>query len=265
MKSAALRERARRTRSPSGINSSSERVIATRYLPRASSSSRKASAKASTTSFSSSPPDPFVPLSMPELAPDRARQAGGHPLRFSAASRSAERMHLGGAICRRDGAHEARAIRSDQIKHETSRLTFGCIEDERLFEAHRSFRIEHDAGAALHDESIAKRFHQAARLLARFGGKLEGCLRQVDHHAIRVGEHESGKVYLPAQIDHEACLLVVPPTPMSVAMESGSAEGAVPRTPFSAATPGPPSSVPASVNAMAMARVFTNPDPLGPF
>src|SRR5262249_58900982 len=55
-----------------------------------------------------------------------------------------------------------------------------------------------------------------------------------------------------------------PPTRMSVAAENDSPE-AVPRAPLSAAMPGAPSNVQASVQAMAVGRGFTNPDPLGPF
>jgi len=51
---------------------------------------------------------------------------------------------------------------------------------------------------------------------------------------------------------------------MSVAAESDSPE-AVPRAPLSAAMPGAPSNMQASVQVMAVARAFTNPDPLGPF
>jgi hypothetical protein len=53
---------------------------------------------------------------------------------------------------------------------------------------------------------------------------------------------------------------------MSVATDCESPEGAASRPPFSAAAPdGAPSVVQASVMAMAMARVFTNPDPSGLF
>ena len=117
---------------------------------------------------------------------------------------------LGGAICQRDVAHETRTISCDKIKYESRGLTFGCINDECLFEPHRCFCIEHNAGATLHDQPVAESFHQPTRLLAGVRGELESCPRQVDHHAIRIGKHKSGDVYLPAQIDHEACLLVVP-------------------------------------------------------
>ena len=65
----------------------------------------------------------------------------------------------------------------------------------------------------MHDQAVTKSLHQAAWLLARIGGKLESGLRQIDHHAIRVGEREGGDVYLPAEIDHDARLLVVSADP----------------------------------------------------
>ena len=61
----------------------------------------------------------------------------------------------------------------------------------------------------MHDQAIAKSLHQAARLLARFGGKLECSLRQIDHDPVRIGKHEGGDVYLPTEIDYDARLLVV--------------------------------------------------------
>jgi len=116
---------------------------------------------------------------------------------------------LGRTVRQRDVAHEAGAIGRDEIEHQARRLTFGCVEHERLFKTHWSLCIEHDAGAALHDQAVAKSLYQTARLLGRLGGKLESGLRQIDHHAIRVGEREGGDVYLAAEIDHDTRLLVV--------------------------------------------------------
>ena len=78
--------RAKRTRSPNAIKVSSERVKATRYLPPLSSFSRSACTKASTTSFSSSPPEPRVPVSMPPCPASRTIRGRESPFGFSGAS-----------------------------------------------------------------------------------------------------------------------------------------------------------------------------------
>ncbi len=66
MNNAAWRWRANCTRPPSGMKVSSERVIATRYLPVFSSAARSVWAKASTTSFSLVPLlGARLPVSMP--------------------------------------------------------------------------------------------------------------------------------------------------------------------------------------------------------
>ena len=84
-----------------------------------------------------------------------------------------------------------------------------AVEHEGFLEAHRSLGIEDDARATLHDQTVAKRLHQTAGLLTRFGGEREGRLRQINHHSVRIGERERDKVDLPIQIDHKAGLLVV--------------------------------------------------------
>ena len=213
MKSAALRDRAKRTRSPSAnelIFGASHRdtIFAARF--KLLTQGERKGENNVLFEFSAGPFRAVVDASVSGIDNDkRARVAIDFRRRFARPSRCG----LGRTICQRDVAHEAIAIGRDEIEHQTRRLTFGRVEHERLFKTHRSFCIEHDAGAALHDQAVAKRLHQAARLLARFGGKLESGLRQIDHHAIRIGEREGGDVDLPAEIDDEARLLVVSADP----------------------------------------------------
>ena len=104
-------------------------------------------------------------------------------------------------------------------------------------------------------------------MFAGFGRQLEGDLRQVDHHPIRIGEREGGEVDLLAQIDDKTRLLVVAADAHIGRDGERILLGRQPRAPLlSAAMPaGAPSSAQASVPDDAVARAVTNPDPLGPF
>ena len=166
-----------------------------------------------------------------------------------------------------DVTHEAGAVRGNEIEHQPRGLTLRCVEHESLVQAYRPFGVEHDSGAALHDQAIAKRLHQTAALLASFGWKLEGCLWQIDHHAVRVGERESSEINLAVQIDHETGLLVVPPMRISVAITCDAIGAAKASTgaPLSAAMPTEPQGVVhTNVPTIAIARTVTNPDPFNP-
>ncbi len=46
-------------------------------------------------------------------------------------------------------------------------------------------------------------------MLTGFGWHLECDLRQVNDHAIRIGEREGGKIDFPIQVDHDPGLFVV--------------------------------------------------------
>ena len=59
--------------------------------------------------------------------------------------------------------------------------------------------VEHDARAALHDQAEAERLDQAAAALAGLGRQLERHLRQVDHHAVGIGEREGAQIDLAAR------------------------------------------------------------------
>ena len=50
--------------------------------------------------------------------------------------------------------------------------------------------VHDDARAALHDEAEAERLDQAAAVVAGVGRQAERHLRQVDHHAVGIGERE---------------------------------------------------------------------------
>ena len=114
-----------------------------------------------------------------------------------------------GAGVERDRAHETVAVGRGQIEHQAGRLIAGGVEHEGLVDPHRPLGVEHDARAALHDQAVAERLDQAAALLAGLGRQLEGDLRQVDHHAIGIGEREGGDVDLLGEVDDKAGLLVV--------------------------------------------------------
>ena len=98
-------------------------------------------------------------------------------------------------------------------------------EHERLVDAHRAGRVDHDARAALHHQAVAECLDQAARLLAGARGKLEGHLRQVDHDAVRVGQREGRDVDAAAQIHHQPGAAASPPSRASLATGNASRTG----------------------------------------
>ena len=87
------------------------------------------------------------------------------------------------------------------------------VERKRLLDLHRLADVEHDARAALHDEAEAERLDQPPAVLAGLGRQVEGHLRQVDHHAIGVGEREGAQIDLAREIHDEAGERVVAADP----------------------------------------------------
>ena len=113
----------------------------------------------------------------------------------------------------REGAHEGVAVDRDQVEHQSGRLALGGVEHEGLVDPHRLGQVEHDARAALHDKPEPVRLDQPAALLARLGRHLEGHLRDVDHHAVGIGQRESAQIDLAREVHHEADLIVVAAEP----------------------------------------------------
>ena len=116
-------------------------------------------------------------------------------------------------IVLRDRAQETLAVGRRQIEHQPRRLAVAGGEREGLVDPHRALGVEHDARAALHDQPVAERLHQAAALLAGLGRQLEGDLRQIDHHPIGIGQGEGREIELLAEVDHHTGLLVVAADP----------------------------------------------------
>ena len=214
MNSAACRMRAIRTRSPSGTKVSSVRVITTRYLPDFSSWSRSSSAKSSTIDFSITPVErhgAVVDAAMAGIEhDDRARIALAAPARARRAPVVAAR---GGWLF--SASARMKVSRSIAARSSTSRAGWpaGGVEHEGLVDPHRLRQVEHDARAALHDEAEAERLDQAAAGLAGLGRQLEHHLRQVDDHAIGIGEGEGAQIDLAREIHDEAGLAVVAAEP----------------------------------------------------
>ena len=139
-----------------------------------------------------------------------------HDQRARIAGRFRRALSLGLALAVRGGGSACAMVRrklsrsvAREIEHQPRRLAVGGGEREGLVDPHRPLGVEHDARAALHDQAVAERLHQAAALLAGLGRQLEGDLRQIDHHAIGIGEREGGQIDLLAEVDHKAGLLVV--------------------------------------------------------
>ena len=101
----------------------------------------------------------------------------------------------------RERAHEGVAVDRDQVEHQSGRLAFGGVEHEGLVDPHRLGQVEHDARAALHDQPEPVRLDQPAALLARPGRQLERHLRDVDHHAVGIGQREGAQIDLAREID----------------------------------------------------------------
>ena len=91
--------------------------------------------------------------------------------------------------------------------------------------------VDDHAGAALHDQAVAERLDQAAAVFAGPGRELEGHLRHVDDHPIRVGEREGADIDLVAEIDDQAGLRLV------AADSDGAGDGEIPGRAASAARP----------------------------
>ena len=103
----------------------------------------------------------------------------------------------------REVAQEALAIDRHEIDHEPRRLALDGIEHEGLVDPHGTRDVEHDARAALHHEAEAERLDQAPAGLTGLGRQTEGHLRQVDHHAIGIGERKCAQIDLLREI-HQA-------------------------------------------------------------
>ena len=107
------------------------------------------------------------------------------------------------------GAQEGRAVDGREIEHQPCRLAVDGVENEGLFDPHRTGRVEHDARAAGHHQAEAERLDQSPPLVAGPGRELENDLRQVDDHTVGIGKGEGAQVDLLRQIDHEPRVLVV--------------------------------------------------------
>ena len=167
--------------------------------------------KPSTMSFSFSPPDPLVPLSMPPWPGSSTikRPRDLHP--FSAAAR----LGFDATQCGWNGSPARWCARSWRDPWRRDRGPAGPVglplrsSTKAFLDAYRPLGVDHDAGSALHDQPVAERLDQTAALLGGLGRKLEGDLWQVDHDAVGIGERKCGKVDLAIEIDDKTRLLVV--------------------------------------------------------
>ena len=117
------------------------------------------------------------------------------------------------AVLHGDAVQEALAVGGGKIDHQPRRLVVGGGEREGFVHPHRPLGVEHDAGTALHDQAEAERLDQAAAVLAGLRRQLEGHLRQVNHHPVRIGEREGRHIDFLRQIHDKPCLLVVAADP----------------------------------------------------
>ena len=165
----------------------------------------------------------------------------------------------------RERLHEAVAVGRGEIDHQPRRLARRGIDHEGLVDPHRLADIHHDARAALHDEAEAERLDQAAAGFAGLGRQVEGHLRQVDHHAIGIGEREGPQIDLLREVHDEAGLGVVAADPGVGRHRIGRRWRARAR-PRSAdeAIPAPVSSSKHARIVRSVARSATNPEPPRP-
>ncbi len=203
----ALCARAKRTRSASGMKVSSLRVIA-RGICRSARACRAAScAKASTMSFS-------VCAARGHGAAIDAAVAGIETMTGRGSPSAAPRPRL------RSRARAARLSsamvrmklsRSVAARSSTRRAGWPSAGGQRRrpFDPHRSLGVEHDARSALHHQAVAERLDQPPPLLAGLGREVEGDLRQVEHHAIGIGQGEGGDIDLAGRGPYETGLLVI--------------------------------------------------------
>ncbi len=73
----------------------------------------------------------------------------------------------------------------------------------------RSGQIEHDPRAAGHHKAIAERLDQSAARGSGTGRELEADLRNIDDHAIRIGQRKGAKLDGFVEIEDETGLLAV--------------------------------------------------------
>ena len=121
----------------------------------------------------------------------------------------ARQIGAGGAAVDRDFVQERLAVGLSQIEHQPCRRAIGRVDDEGLLDSRRLGEIENQTRAALHHEPEAERLDQPAPGLAGFRRQLEYHLRDVDDDAIGIGERESVKLDLAAEIHDEAGLRFV--------------------------------------------------------
>ena len=97
------------------------------------------------------------------------------------------------------------ASRSTAARSSTSRAGWSLFgfEHEGLVDSGGLGEVDDHAGAALHDQAVAERLDQAAAVFTGAGRELEGHLRHVDDHPIRVGEREGADIDLVAEIDDQ--------------------------------------------------------------
>ena len=103
---------------------------------------------------------------------------------------------------------------ADEVEHQPRRLAVDCASSTNALSIRTGLLdVEHDARAALHHEAEAERLDQPAAALAGLRRQLEGHLRQVDDHAIGVGEREGAQVDLAREVHDEAGAGVVAAEP----------------------------------------------------